>query len=159
MVYKPDVIAEALQSFWLLADITLCYYFSFQTVPLFAALLLVSNAQCIGLSLLLLISHLYTWVDRSSSIYSPPPTFSHVLRARQLWKQCGICATGRENRLVALTLTRFSRDIRGKQKTWHPSVFHRSKLHPITLMRDWLWIKGRGEDFWMASLRLKWGDT
>ena len=82
--------------------------FLFQTLPLSVSLcrlLVVSNAQCIGFILffLLPISHLYTWVDRSSFIRlllqtsssSSPPTFSRVLRARQLWKQCGICATRR----------------------------------------------------------------
>lgn len=39
---------------------------------------------------------------------------SHILWARQLWKQWGICATDREKGLLLVSsiLTRFSRDIR-----------------------------------------------
>lgn len=119
-------------------------------------LLVVSNAQYIGLSLLLLISHLYTWVDRSSSnplsIPQTPPTFSRVLRARQLWKQCGICAAGRETHslLYLPILTRFSRDIRGNKRCDIPA-FRCSKLHPITLMQDSFWIEGNGKHFgWLS---------
>lgn len=52
--------------FWLLADNTFLFRHFFSQLPV------VSNAQRIGLSLLLLISRLNTWVDRSSSIPPPP---------------------------------------------------------------------------------------
>lgn len=127
----------------------------------------VSNTRRIGLSLLLLISHLYTWVDRSSSIPPPTPallpllpTFSRVLRARQLWKQCGICATvrGTGSLLYLPILTRFSRDIRGNKRCDIPAL-RRSKPPLGNFDARFTVNKGKRGTFWMASSHLKWGDT
>lgn len=88
----------------------------------------------------------------------PTPTFSRVLRARQLWKQCGIRAAHREkgSLLYLPILTRFSRDIRGNKRCGIPALC-RSKRRLDNF--DARFTLNRGRTFWMVSLRLKWGNT
>lgn len=148
---EGTLMAAALQSFW---QMRLCYYFSFQTLPLSLALCLsVGCWLCQTLNVLVFIPFCFSFLiftheliaaAPSASSSSSSPTFSRVLRARQLWKQCGICATRRRKKPGALLLhlpilTRFSRDIRGNKRL-------RSKAAP--------------DNFWTASpLHLKCGDT
>lgn len=89
-----------------------------------------------------------------------PPTFSRVLQARQLWKQCAICAAGRESGSLPHLpiLTRFSRDIRENKRCDIPA-FHCSKLRRDLWCEISLWIKGEWRTVWMTSLHVKWGDT
>ena len=133
--------------------------FLFQTLPLSVSLcrlLVVSNAQCIGFIpfFLLPISHLYTWVDRSSFIRlllqtssssSPPhlqPRPASETAVKTVWNLCNPPEKKPGALLLHLPiLTRFSRDITGNKRLWH---FHGAqKLHPITFGRLPLTFKVR----------------
>lgn len=137
-----------------LADETLLLLFFSNTSSLSRSLsvcrlLVVSNAQRIGFyPFLLLISHLYTWVDRSSSIrlllLLPPPPSAASCERDSCENSVESVQPGGGKKPGALLLhlpilTRFSRDIRGNKRL-------RSKAPP--------------DNFWTASpLHLKCGDT
>lgn len=125
----------------------------------FSLLLLVSNAHCIGLSPLLLISHLYTWVDRSSTNTPPPQPSAASCERDSCENSVESVQPGRGtlSLLYLPILTRFSRDIRGNKRSDIPTF----KAPPDNFDARFTLNKrkrGRGA-FWTASLGLKWGDT
>lgn len=144
-------MAAALQSFW---QMRLCYYFSFQTLPLSLALCLsVGCWLCQTLNVLVFIPFCFSFLiftheliaaaPSASSSSSPPPSAASCERDSCENSVESVQPGGGKKPGALLLhlpiLTRFSRDIRGNKRL-------RSKAPP--------------DNFWTASpLHLKCGDT